>query len=204
MKIKLNGISKFYVSNKVLDSITYTFENSGRYAILGPNGSGKSTLVGVITGLVEPTEGFVQYEENNALIKKELFYQNYSFAAPYISFVDDFSLIELIDFHFKIKESYLDVDSASFAEFCLFTKKQHKILYKHFSSGMKQRLKIGLAILTKSKVLLLDEPLSNLDEVGKKWYHSLLESYLNDRTLIIASNDNEEYAICTNRLTIGG
>jgi ABC-type multidrug transport system ATPase subunit len=66
-----------------------------------------------------------------------------------------------------------------------------------FSSGMKQRLKLALAIMSESKLLLLDEPLTNLDEKGKKWYLNTIEEFTLNRTIIVCSNhQKDEYAFC--------
>jgi ABC-type multidrug transport system ATPase subunit len=67
---------------------------------------------------------------------------------------------------------------------------------------MKQRLKIGLAILSQSSVLVLDEPGANLDAPSKQWFQSMLAEYLGQRILIIASNDPEDYKICDQFLDI--
>ncbi|MBK9107727.1 MAG: hypothetical protein IPM92_04930 [Saprospiraceae bacterium] len=58
---------------------------------------------------------------------------------------------------------------------------------------MKQRLRLALAILTDSKVLFLDEPLTNLDEQAIEWYQNLLANFTKDRLVIIASNDREDF-----------
>jgi ABC-type multidrug transport system ATPase subunit len=57
---------------------------------------------------------------------------------------------------------------------------------------MKQRLKVGLAILADAPLLLLDEPLSNLDKEGVQWYDNLMQQYVNNKTVIIASNNIED------------
>ena len=68
---------------------------------------------------------------------------------------------------------------------------------KSYSSGMKQRLKLGLAILSHSDLLVIDEPFTNLDAAGKKWYLDLIDTYRAGRTLIICSNHQpEEYGFC--------
>ena len=64
---------------------------------------------------------------------------------------------------------------------------------KNFSSGMKQRLKLALALLTHSNVVFLDEPLSNLDDFTKNWYFNLLEEYKSGKIIVIASNDEADF-----------
>jgi ABC-type multidrug transport system ATPase subunit len=74
---------------------------------------------------------------------------------------------------------------------------------RNFSSGMKQRLKLALAILSDTSLLLLDEPTSNLDATAIAWYGDLLREHVKDRTLLVASNRQEaEYALCTARVEV--
>jgi ATPase subunit of ABC transporter with duplicated ATPase domains len=61
---------------------------------------------------------------------------------------------------------------------------------------MHQRLQLALAVLSKTELLLLDEPTSFLDVDAKKWFYFLLEKYRGKRTIIIASNDQDDLLIC--------
>ena len=70
------------------------------------------------------------------------------------------------------------------------------------SSGMKQRLKLSLAFLTDSQVLLLDEPTSNFDAKAIDWYLKLIENYSKDRLVIVGSNQEYEYGFCKSKLDI--
>jgi ABC-type multidrug transport system ATPase subunit len=78
---------------------------------------------------------------------------------------------------------------------------EHKAI-KFFSSGMKQRLKLVLAIYADTPLLLLDEPCSNLDNQGIEWYRKLIHSQLKHRTIIIASNQLLEYDFCDRTVSI--
>ena len=71
-----------------------------------------------------------------------------------------------------------------------------------YSSGMKQRAKILLALCFESEVVLLDEPSTNLDKEGVSWTKALIETYLNERTLIIASNEANDFDLIHNQLDI--
>ena len=89
-----------------------------------------------------------------------------------------------------------------FLEACHLYGERNKII-RHYSTGMQQRLRIALAVLTSSELVSLDEPTSNLDEHYKQWYQELLETYLGDRTLIIASNERFDYRICGRAVALG-
>ena len=73
---------------------------------------------------------------------------------------------------------------------------------KHFSSGMKQRLKLALAIFSCAPILLLDEPTSNLDKNGRVWYHDELIKNRENKIVIICSNQPAEYEFCDNIIDI--
>ena len=72
---------------------------------------------------------------------------------------------------------------------------RHKFI-KNFSSGMKQRLKLGLAFYTDTPLLMLDEPTSNLDAQNISWYKEEVSKQIGKRLLIVASNQAEEYEFC--------
>jgi ABC-type multidrug transport system ATPase subunit len=80
-------------------------------------------------------------------------------------------------------------------------KAAHKQI-RYFSSGMKQRVKLAQAIFSNTPIVLLDEPLTNLDEEGVALYHHLIENYCQNRLLIISSNDKKEYSFCNEIIDI--
>jgi ABC-type multidrug transport system ATPase subunit len=76
-------------------------------------------------------------------------------------------------------------------------------VFRYFSSGMKQRIKLLLAILSDTTILLLDEPCSNLDSNGIEWFQKMMADYAGNRIVIIASNHNEaEYSFCDSRMNM--
>jgi len=199
--IQLENISKRYGFEWIFKQIHYQFEPSQRYAIVGPNGSGKSTLLKVISGGLVPTSGKLNCSIQHKRVTDDIeMVKEIAFAAPYISLIEDFSLEELYDFHASFKK----MKSANKEEFFEISQLGiHKKKYiKNFSSGMKQRLKLSLAFLTDSQVLLLDEPTSNFDTKAIDWYLNLMENYTKDRLVIIGSNQEYEYGFCEKKLSI--
>jgi ABC-type multidrug transport system ATPase subunit len=67
---------------------------------------------------------------------------------------------------------------------------------------MKQRLKLGLSILSESKVLFLDEPQSNLDDYSKNWYYKLLRENAKEKIVIIASNEADDFKLVDERIEL--
>jgi ABC-type multidrug transport system ATPase subunit len=73
----------------------------------------------------------------------------------------------------------------------------------NYSSGMKQRVKLGLAFLTKSDILLLDEPSANLDAQAIAWYQKLIAEYKKDRIVVVCSNHiSAEYEFCEHEIVM--
>jgi ABC-type multidrug transport system ATPase subunit len=73
---------------------------------------------------------------------------------------------------------------------------------RYFSSGMKQRLKLALAIFSETPILLLDEPCSNLDQEGYALYHDLIYKYAMHKLIIVGSNDTQEYDFCKKHINL--
>jgi ABC-type multidrug transport system ATPase subunit len=170
--------------------------------IAGGNGSGKSTLLQVISGYVSPSEGSVSYSNNEGPVETEEIRKYISFASPYLQLIEDFTLAETIE-HTAVFKPFINAYPVE--EIISLTGLTHagNKLVKQFSSGMKQRLKLGLAILADTPVLLLDEPVSNLDKPSIQWYKELITQFASHRTVIVCSNNIEdEHFFCTRQINI--
>lgn len=201
MNITLQNIGRRFNREWIFRGIDYTFENVGKYAVLGANGSGKSTLLQVLNGSLVPSVGVLKYEDADKEIEAGEIFNYLSLAAPYLEVIEDFSLNEMIDFHFKFKKFKAGMDKNAVAEILNLEGSRNKLV-KYFSSGMKQRLKLALAFCADTPMLMLDEPTSNLDTQGIDWYLSLVEKFSENRLTIVCSNQEHEYSFCENRLSI--
>ena len=147
-----------------------------------------------------PSKGTVKYFESDVQIEVSEIYKKITYAAPYIDVYDHFTLNELFNFQKKLKP-FLSFEGG-LLELLQLEKAKGKLI-KNYSSGMKQRVKLGLAILADCPILLLDEPTSNLDEVGKKWYAEMINKYAKNKLIIVASNSQkEEFFFCDNEIKI--
>ncbi|RWY52349.1 ABC transporter ATP-binding protein [Mucilaginibacter gilvus] len=201
MKITLQNIGRRFNREWIFKGVDYTFENKESYAILGSNGSGKSTLLQVLNGSLAPSAGVLAYSYEDKSVEAEDAFTYLSLAAPYLELIEEFSLNEIIDFHFKFKSYKTGLNRQSVVDLLSLPGSPNKLI-KYFSSGMKQRLKLALAFCSDTPMLMLDEPTSNLDSQGIDWYLSLVERYSANRLTIICSNQEHEYSFCKNRLSI--
>lgn len=202
MQIELENIGRRFNREWIFRNINYTFKQGSSYAVLGANGSGKSTLLSVISGSLTPSEGNLRYKEAaGKLIEVEDVFLKLSLAAPYLELIEEFTLAEIIDFHFQFKSYFPGLNAPELISLLGLEKSKNKAL-KFFSSGMKQRTKLALAVCSDTPILLLDEPTSNLDAGGIEWYYSLIREFAQNRLLIICSNQEHEYHFCENRIQV--
>lgn len=200
MDIILNGLTKKYKQDTIFRDFTFTIKAGDRLGISGPNGSGKSTLLKILSGQVSPTKGERTYlDENGKKIEEELVFGKISYAAPYIELIEEYTLPELLRFYANFRQPYLP-NLQELAELSGLKFKNRFI--KEYSSGMKQRVKLLLALCFQSEVVLLDEPSTNLDAEGVAWTNSLITEFLQSRTIIIASNEVRDFEAVSKVLDI--
>lgn len=202
MKVNLTDVGRRYNREWIFKHIHYEFESGQSYAILGPNGSGKSTLLKVLSGSLSPSAGTILFEVDNKAIAVEDIFGFLSLATPYVELIEEFTLREQIQFHFKFKNYLAGFTEREVVQLLGLEKAIDKEL-KYFSSGMKQRVKLALACCSDSLLVLLDEPTSNLDAVGEEWYLELINKTKHEnRLFIICSNQEKEYHFCDHKLSI--
>ena len=200
--ISLNNLGKKFNKEWIFKGLNYEIKPDQKLLISGGNGSGKSTLLQVLSGFVTPNEGILDYAQSGGQKIDPDKIKNYiSFASPYLQLVEDFTLTEMVE-HTKLFKPFIKKSSSDIIELLELQKAEHKLI-KQFSSGMKQRLKLGLAILADTPVLMLDEPISNLDKNAVDWYKSLITSYTKNRTVIVCSNTMaDEHFFCDTELNV--
>ncbi len=200
MEVALENLSRSFGPQVVIKDFNFTFLTGNTYAILGGNGSGKSTLLKLVYGALMPSAGVITYNEDGKLIRKDKAPFHISLAGPYLELIEELTALEFLSFYYKFRKPVEGFDPGKILEICYLTEAKHKEI-RNFSSGMKQRLRLALAFLTQSKLVLLDEPTSNLDPKGIEWYRQLVEKYRNGRTLLVGSNHQEkEMDFCQHRL----
>jgi ABC-type multidrug transport system ATPase subunit len=201
LTITLTNAGRRFNRDWIFKGIDYTFTSGNSYAVLGPNGSGKSTLLQLLNGSLSPSAGTVEFTYDKKALHVEDVYQHLSLAAPYLELIEDFSLNEVIDFHFEFKPYINGMDKPGIISLLGMQTSKNKLV-KYFSSGMKQRLKLALAFCSDTAVLMLDEPTSNLDTQGVEWYLELVKQYAGNRLIIVGSNQEQEYSFCNHLLHI--
>ena len=196
MEILVHNLSKKFRQEFVIREFSYNFQSGKSYALTGPNGSGKSTLLQLIAQFTLPNTGKVEMVG----IDTELVYSQITYAAPYVELIEEYTLAEHLQI--LIKNNYLPATIAiDFLEEYIDLQPGRTKLIKNYSSGMRQKIKLGFALLSERPVLLLDEPTTNFDENAKEWFFERLNTQ-RDKLLIIASNEGREIDFCTEKIAL--
>ncbi len=201
MEIITENIGKKFNKEWIFRKISFSIKTNESIAITGHNGSGKSTFLQLISGALLPTEGSITYLKDNQEIAPETIYQHLTYTAPYLELIEEMSVTEFVEFQKEFKPFQNNLSSKEFIEKINLTHAQNKQI-RLLSSGMKQRLKLGISLYNNSSLLLLDEPTSNLDSIGIDWYREEIAKKLNHQTILICSNQRHEYEFCDRELKI--
>ena len=200
MKITTENLGKRFNREWIFRNVSLTFESGNTYAIVGPNGSGKSTLLQMLWGQMPPSIGSLSYLQDQRVIPVEELFSHLSIATPYQELIEEFTLEEMVRFHFHFKKPR----GGSIQEIIQRMELAHATekLISNFSSGMRQRLKLGLAFLSESAVLFFDEPTTNLDKKTIGWYWDQFSQLPPGLLIFIASNQEAEYPNTAQKIDI--
>ena len=172
MILKTIDLCKSFSGQMAVNNISLNIEKNSVYGLLGPNGAGKSTTLKMITGILKPTSGSIEFdghlwkrndlEHIGALIEMPPLYENLTAYE-----------------NLKVRTTLLGLDDARINEVLQIVQLTNtgKKRVGQFSLGMKQRLGIAIALLNHPKLLILDEPTNGLDPVGIEELRELISSF---------------------------
>ena len=201
MIIEAEDLGKRFNREWIFKNLTFSFQSGNTYAITGPNGSGKSTLMQVLWGQMPASAGKLTYQYQDKPISTEDIFHYVSIATPYMEVLDEFTLREMVQFHFKFKSIRNGKTVDELMEMMELASSQDKLI-ADFSSGMRQRVKLALAFYSDTPLLFLDEPTTNLDKKSTEWYLKNLYALPADTLILIASNQEHEYPATAKKIDI--
>ncbi len=201
MKIIAENIGKKFNKEWIFRNFSFTLPQNQSTAITGANGSGKSTLLQLLAANIPSSEGTILYQKGAQELPADQIYVQLSYAAPYLELVEEMTVRELVNFHKNFKPFSADLSTDQFIAKVMLENAADKEI-RFLSSGMKQRVKLGLALYSNTSILLLDEPTTNLDSKGIDWYLEEINKQLGKRLIIIGSNQRYEYDFCDQEIKI--
>ncbi|MBI2102972.1 ABC transporter ATP-binding protein [Candidatus Woesearchaeota archaeon] len=209
--IRLREVTKEYRKRAVLQNVSLTIEEGDIFGVIGQSGSGKTTLLNLIAGFIEPTDGQVVYYPEGSTKEKDL-HRNFSQIKRHIGYTPQHNslypklTVQENLWHFgrlyKIDKQTLTTNIRNLLNFT------HLFDYRHFlseqlSGGMQKRLDLSCSLVHKPRLLILDEPTSDLDPIlQKEIIHLLQEVNKQGVTIIIASHHLESIENICNKVAI--
>jgi ABC-type multidrug transport system ATPase subunit len=192
-------------TQSVFAPVDFTLKDNVIFSIQGSNGAGKSTLLKIILQILRPTTGSIECHLDSKKLNGEEIRSIAGFSAPYMHLYEEFSPVELCQLDSNLKSKVLDLDRMNhlLSKVGLYHRKDDTI--KRFSSGMKQRMKVVLSALHSPKIMILDEPTSNLDDTGVQAVHDIITMINSEGSMIIlATNDQRDSVLSSASLHLSG
>jgi ABC-type multidrug transport system ATPase subunit len=199
--LQVQNSAKRFQREWIFKNLDLELSSGDALAITGGNGSGKSTLLKCLSGAIPLTQGSIQYSKGSTVLAEEQWFRSLAIATPYLELPEEFTLSEALAFHFQFKKPLNQLSIQEVLAILGLEKHQSKSI-SQFSSGMKQRVKLALAIFSEVPLLFLDEPTTNLDKQGVSWYLELIQQYAQNRILVICSNEPREYDFCEKKISL--
>ena len=169
-KIVLTNIDKFYGKNHVLKNLNLTIEDGDFMTLLGPSGCGKTTTLRVVSGLEKPQSGFIHMDDKEIVNAAEAYFappskRNLNLVFQSYALWPHMTVFDNVAFGLKIRKEPSDVIAKKVASALerMQIGEYAKRYPTELSGGQQQRVAIARAIVSEPRLLLLDEPLSNLD-----------------------------------------
>ena len=195
MFIKIRNLTKIYNNFCAVNKINFQIEKNKTIGLLGPNGCGKTTTIGMMLGLVSPTEGEISIENKSIKsFKRDDILKRFNFASPYVELPKKLTVKQNLEIYGRlygiknlnerINEISSDLDIKNFYE-----RKTGEL-----SSGQKNRVSLAKSLINKPEILLLDEPTASLDPDIGDFIRSYIQEYKkNNRvTVLLASHNMSE------------
>ena len=195
MFIKIRDLTKIYNNFCAVNKINFQIEKNKTIGLLGPNGCGKTTTIGMMLGLVTPTEGEILIENKSIKsFKRDDILKRFNFASPYVELPKKLTVKQNLEIYGRLygiknlnermNEISSDLDIKNFYE-----RKTGEL-----SSGQKNRVSLAKSLINKPEILLLDEPTASLDPDIGDFIRSYIQEYKknNSVTVLLASHNMSE------------
>ena len=182
-------MTKCYGDKIAVDHLDATFEN-GVYGLLGANGAGKTTLMRMICGILSPTSGEIQYDEQDITGMGEEYRELLGYLPQDFGYYPEFEAKEFMLYIAALKgipPMMARRKTKELLELVGLSQVARKKI-KTFSGGMKQRLGIAQAMLNDPKILVLDEPTAGLDPKERVRFRNLISDVASERIVILSTH----------------
>ena len=195
MHIEVKNLTKKFKNNIAVNKINFYIEKNKTIGLLGPNGCGKTTSIGMMLGLIEPSEGEIKIDSKSLQsFKRDEILSRINFASPYIELPKKLTVKQNLEVYGRLygvknlNDRILEIsEDLNIKDF--FQKKTGEL-----SSGQKNRVSLAKSLINKPEILLLDEPTASLDPDIGDFIRSYIQEYRskNQVTILLASHNMSE------------
>ena len=195
MFIQIRNLTKIYKKYLAVNKINFQIEKNKTIGLLGPNGCGKTTSIGLMLGLISPTEGKILIDNKDIKdFKRDEILSRLNFASPYVELPKKLTVKQNLEVYGRlygienlnkrIEDVSNDLDIKNF-----FNTKTGEL-----SSGQKNRVSLAKSLINNPEILFLDEPTASLDPDIGDFVRSYIQEYKskNKVTIILASHNMSE------------
>jgi ABC-type multidrug transport system ATPase subunit len=191
LSVEWNNLGKRFGLKWVFRNLEGNIPAGSHIVVRGSNGSGKSTFGKLLVGATEATDGEMRWLNYGEEVEIDDIPQRIAWSAPFMEVPEDMTIVEVLDFHSTFRKSWSEgYLTELLASSGLENHSNDQI--STLSSGQKQRLRLILAMGTEAGLVVLDEPCSNLDTSGIKWYGEELRALVSKTTVVVCSNNRPE------------
>ena len=197
--VEVKNLKKKYGLNEAVKNISFDIHKDEILGLLGPNGCGKTTTIGMLLGLLKPSNGEILIEGKKIEENRTETLQKINFISPYIELPKKLTVKQNLIVYCKL---YNVLDVKNRIEYLAQKLRLEELLNRvtgELSSGQKNRVSLAKALINKPKVLFLDEPTASLDPEVGDFIRSFLENYKKENkiSILLAShNMNEVTRLC--------
>ncbi len=188
IRLTATGLQKVFNRRTIFREVSFSVGQGETLLISGRNGSGKSTLVKIIADVLTPSNGTVRLEVEGR-VEVSLRQRQIGLVAPYLQVYEEFSAEENVLMGYALRGLAPDPGRAADLLESLGLGGRRKDLVRTFSSGMEQRVKYAMALAHSPGVLVLDEPMANLDAEGIDAVRAIMDGHRTHGVLVVATND---------------
>lgn len=185
---------KFFKKHIVFKNLSIFLKENRVNIITGSNGRGKTTLLKIISGLIVPDNGSIYIDNKETNFKKFPYDIFYISTTPQRQFFWQLSSKENIEFYSKIKDiKYTEYELKEALKILNLSEKYLNSKFGELSDGNKLKISLCMAVLSKKRFILLDEPFSHLDATTVDNLKEYIKLEKLKRTFIIATNKIDDF-----------
>ena len=202
MVLELENVTKLYKNGRGVEDISFTLASGEVLGLLGPNGSGKTTTMKAIMGLVRPQKGTIRVCGWDALDNREEALANVGCLIESPALYDYMTARQNLELHARF---YKDVDDARIREVLQMVGMDMYVKDKvrSFSLGMRQRVGFAAALLSRPRLLILDEPANALDIEGMMYVREVIKMAAADgASVLVSSHLANEIQLCATKAAV--